>query len=144
MQCALPNTTHYDDDILKKIFSETKSIAIIGLSPDSSKDSHRVARYLQEKGFRIFPVYPKEETILGEKVYRSLNEIPHSVDMVNMFRKPEIADGLIQEVLKRSDVKVFWLQLGIINDNACDIAKSNGIVAVQNRCTKIEHARLMQ
>jgi predicted CoA-binding protein len=94
--------------------------------------------------FKIYPIYPKEETILGEKVYRSLLDIPAQVDMVDMFRKPEIADSLIEEVLKKGDVKVFWLQLGIINNKACAKAQEHGLIAVQNRCTKVEYERLMK
>lgn len=143
MECPMPTINIHDDAIIRQIFLTCKSIAIIGLSPDETKDSHKVARYLQEHGFKIYPVYPKEETILGEKVYRSLSEIPEKVDMVDMFRKPEIADTLLEEVLKRGDVKVFWLQLGIINNEACEKAKANGLLAVQNKCTKLEHAKVM-
>jgi hypothetical protein len=142
MECEIPNININDDQTMQEIFSMCKSIAVIGLSPDESKDSHKVARYLQEHGFKIYPVYPKEEQILGEKVYRSLSEITDKIDMVDMFRKPEIADVLIEEVLKRDDVKVFWLQLGIINNQACQKAKENGRYAVQNKCTKIEYERL--
>jgi len=140
----MPTINIHDDAIIKDIFLDCKSIAIIGLSPDPMKDSHKVARYLQEHGYKIYPIYPKEETILGEKVYRSLNEISEPVDMVDMFRKPEIADSLLEEVLKRNDVKVFWLQLGIINNEACEKAKANGLLAVQNKCTKMEHAKVMK
>lgn len=144
MECPMPTINIHDDAIIRQIFLTCKSIAIIGLSPDATKDSHKVARYLQEHGFKIYPVYPKEEMILGEKVYRSLSEIPEQVDMVDMFRKPEIANSLLEEVLKRGDVKVFWLQLGIINNEACEKAKANGLLAVQNKCTKIEHAKVMK
>lgn len=141
MQCPMPTINIHDDAIIQKIFLTCKSIAIIGLSPDPTKDSHKVAKYLQEHGYKIYPIYPKEEMILGEKVYRSLRDIPESVDMVDMFRKPEIADTLIDEVLERGDVKVFWLQLGIVNNAACEKAKEHGILAIQNKCTKLEHAK---
>jgi len=144
MECLMPTINIHDDAIIKEILTQSKRIAIIGLSPDPTKDSHKVAKYLQEHGYKIYPIYPKEEFILGEKVYRSLSEIPEPVDMVDMFRKPEIADTLLEEVLKRGDVKVFWLQLGIINNEACEKAKANGLLAVQNKCTKIEHAKVMQ
>lgn len=143
MECDISDINMHEQPSMESIFSMCKSIAIIGLSPDPTKDSHRVAQYLQGKGFKIYPVYPKEEMILGEKVYRSLAEIPEKVDMVDMFRKPEIADSLIEEVLKRDDVKVFWLQLGIVNNQACHKAIENGRIAVQNRCTKIEYERLL-
>lgn len=141
MECPMPTININDDAIIQKIFLTCKSIAIIGLSPDPTKDSHKVAKYLQEHGYKIYPIYPKEEMILGEKVYRSLRDIPESVDMVDMFRKPEIADTLIDEVLERGDVKVFWLQLGIVNNAACEKAKEHGILAIQNKCTKLEHAK---
>jgi len=144
MECPMPTINIHDDAIIKEILTQSKRIAIIGLSPDPTKDSHKVAKYLQEHGYKIYPIYPKEEFILGEKVYRSLSEIPEPVDMVDMFRKPEIADTLLEEVLKRGDVKVFWLQLGIINNEACEKAKANGLLAVQNKCTKIEHAKVMK
>ncbi|MFK5882122.1 MAG: CoA-binding protein [Sulfurospirillum sp.] len=144
MECPMPTINTNDAKELKKIFEEIKTIAIIGLSPNETKDSNMVGKYLQSVGYKIIPIYPKEEYILGEKVYRSLNEVPNGVDMVDMFRKPAIADSLLDEVLKRDDVKVFWLQLGIVNNEACERAKKAGLRVVQNRCSKVEHQRLMK
>lgn len=144
MECPIPTININDAQEMKEIFLTCKRIAIIGLSPDPTKDSHKVAKYLQDHGFKIYPIYPKEDVILGEKVYRSLSDITEPVDMVDMFRKPEIADSLIEEVLKRDDIKVFWLQLGIVNNAACQKAKENGLIAVQNKCTKIEYERFMK
>ena len=142
MECPMPTINTNDAKIIRKIFEDCKSIAIIGLSPDETKASNMVARYLLSKGYKIIPIYPKEETILGEKVYRSLSEVPDRVDMVDMFRKPEIADTLIEEAIKRGDVKYFWLQLGIVNDAAIKKAIEAGMTGIQNKCTKIEHQRL--
>lgn len=142
MECTMPTINTNDSAQIKQIFDEIKSIAIIGLSPDESKASNMVARYLQNAGYKIIPIYPKEDFILGEKVYRSLSEVDVRVDMVDMFRKPAFADSLLEEVLKRDDVKVFWLQLGIVNNEACEKAKEAGLIAVQNKCMKIEHQRL--
>lgn len=142
MECPMPTINTNDAKIIRKIFEDCKSIAIIGLSPDETKASNMVARYLLSKGYKIIPIYPKEEMILGEKVYRSLSEIPDRVDMVDMFRKPEIADTLVEEAIKRGDVKYFWLQLGIVNDAAIKKAIEAGMIGVQNKCTKIEHQRL--
>lgn len=144
MECPMPTINTNDAKLLREIFENTKTIAIIGLSPDSSKPSHQVALYLQNAGFKIIPVYPKEETILGEKVYRSLSEVPEGVDMVDMFRKPQIADELIEEIAKRNDVKCLWLQLGIVNNEASQKARELGLHVVQNKCTKIEHQRMVQ
>jgi predicted CoA-binding protein len=138
----MPTINTNDAKIIRKIFEDCKSIAIIGLSPDETKASNMVARYLLSKGYKIIPIYPKEETILGEKVYRSLSEVPDRVDMVDMFRKPEIADTLVEEAIKRGDVKYFWLQLGIVNDAAIKKAIEAGMIGIQNKCTKIEHQRL--
>jgi uncharacterized protein len=142
MECPMPTINTNDAVQIKKIFDEVKSIAIIGLSPDESKASNMVARYLQNAGYKIIPIYPKEDFILGEKVYRNLSEVDVRVDMVDMFRKPAFADELLQEVLNRDDVKVFWLQLGIVNNEACEKAKAAGLTVVQNKCTKIEHQGL--
>ncbi len=142
MECPMPTINTNDAKELKEIFEMVKSIAIVGLSPNEEKDSHKVAKYLQSVGYKIIPIYPKEDYILGEKVYRSLSEVKERVDMVDMFRKPAIADSLLDEVLKRDDVKVFWLQLGIVNNEACERAKKAGLKVVQNRCSKIEHQRL--
>jgi predicted CoA-binding protein len=138
----MPTINTNDAKIIRKIFEDCKSIAIIGLSPDETKASNMVAKYLLSKGYKIIPIYPKEETILGEKVYRSLSEVQDRVDMVDMFRKPEIADTLVEEAMKRGDVKYFWLQLGIVNDAAIKKAIEAGMIGVQNKCTKIEHQRL--
>jgi len=138
MECEFPTVNEKSDEIIK-IFEEVKTIAVIGLSPKPEKDSHKVAKYLQSVGYKIIPVYPKEETILGEKVYRSLSEIKERVDMVDMFRKPSIADSLVDEIAKRDDVKVLWLQKGIVNNAAAKRAKDMGLKVVQNRCSMVEH-----
>jgi predicted CoA-binding protein len=140
----MPTININDSKLIKEIFEKTKTIAIVGLSPDSSKPSHQVALYLQKAGFKIIPIYPKEETILGEKVYRSLSEVPEGVDMVDMFRKPQIADELVEEIAKRNDVKCLWLQLGIVNNDAAKKAGDLGLHVVQNKCTKIEHQQMAQ
>lgn len=144
MECPMPTININDSKLIKEIFEKTKTIAIVGLSPDSSKPSHQVALYLQKAGFKIIPIYPKEETILGEKVYRSLSEVPEGVDMVDMFRKPQIADELVEEIAKRNDVKCLWLQLGIVNNDAAKKAGDLGLHVVQNKCTKIEHQQMAQ
>lgn len=144
MECPIPTVNTTELTVLRDIFQNTKTIAIVGLSPDSSKASYQVGAYLQKAGFKIIPIYPKEEYILGEKVYRSLSEIPHEVDLVDMFRKPQIADSLVEEIKERKDIKCLWLQLGIVNDGAAQKAKDLGLHVVQNRCTKIEHKRMVE
>ncbi len=138
MECEFP-TINSNKQEIKDIFDATKTIAVVGLSPDESKDSHKVAKYLQEHGFKIVPIYPKEETILGEKVYRSLLEIPFEVDMVDIFRKPGVLDAVADACVERGDVKVFWAQKGIVNNEAAAKAKAAGMKVVQNMCSMVEH-----
>ncbi len=138
MECEFP-TVNANPDEFKAIFESVKIIAIPGLSPNEEKDSHRVAKYLQAHGYKIIPIYPKGETILGERVYRSLEEIEERVDMVDMFRKAAVADAIVDAIAKRGDVKVLWLQKGIVNNAAAERAEKMGIKVVQNRCTMVEH-----
>ncbi len=127
---------------IKEIFTQTKTIAIIGLSPKADKDSNKVARYLQKAGYKIIPVYPKGEEILGEKVYRTLDEIDERIDMVDIFKKPEFIANIVDGILLRDDVKCIWTQLDLINNEAAQKAKDAGIKVVQDRCTKIDHQRM--
>ena len=141
MECEFPSVNSNKQEI-KEIFDSVKTIAVLGLSPDETKASHRVAKYLQSVGYKIVPVYPKEETILGEKVYRSLVEIPFAVDMVDIFRKPKALDAVADACIERGDVKVFWAQKEIVNNAAAQKAKDAGMMAVQNMCTMVEHKAL--
>lgn len=138
MECEFP-TVNSDKKQMKEIFESVKTIAILGLSPDESKASNMVARYLQNAGYKIVPVYPKGDTILGEKVYKSLAEIPFEVDMVDIFRKPAAFDAIADACIERGDVKVFWGQLGLVNNAAAEKAEKAGMKVVQNFCTKLEH-----
>ena len=138
MECEFPTVNATNAEI-KAIFDEVKTIAVLGLSPDSSKDSYRVAEYLKNAGYTIIPVYPKEETILGEQVYRSLSEIPGKVDMVNIFRKPDALGPIADACIERGDVKVFWAQKGIVNNEAAERARNAGMKVVQNHCSMVEH-----
>lgn len=142
MECEFP-TVNSSNEEMKAIFKSVKTIAVLGLSPDPSKDSHRVAAYLQSVGYKIIPVYPKEETILGEKVYRSLAEIPGEVDMVNIFRKPDALGPIADACIARGGIKVFWAQKGIVNNEAAKKAEDAGMKVVQNHCSMVEHRVLM-
>lgn len=142
MECEFP-TVNSNPEEMRDIFESVKTIAILGLSPDESKASNMVARYLQSAGYKIIPVYPKEEMILGEKVYRSLAEIPFEIDMVDIFRKPAAFDPIADACIARGDIKVFWGQLGLVNNAAAQKCKDAGMKVVQNHCTKIEHQKLI-
>lgn len=130
---------------IKKDLKKAKKIAIVGLSPNTQKDSNEVARYLQQQGCKIIPIYPKEEKILGEKVCRSVQEAlgNECVDILVIFRKSEICEQIATEVLSSKNLpKVFWMQLGISNPVAKDILQSKGIAVIEDKCIKIEYQNL--
>ena len=126
---------------LRQILSSARNIAVVGLSPDESKPSNEVAKFLIERGFNVFPVYPNFDEILGRKVYRNLTQIDQDIDIAVMFRKGEFASELVKDAVKKG-VKTLWLQLGITNDEAGAVARENGINFVQDKCIKIELQRL--
>jgi predicted CoA-binding protein len=125
-----------------RILNEHKTIAMVGLSSDPMRPSHFAAIYMQSEGYQIVPVNPRYagQKILGETVYASLSEIPFKVDIVDVFRHSDECPDLAREAI-RIGAKVFWIQLGIENDEAGRIAREGGLEFVQNRCVKIEHAR---
>lgn len=142
MECEMPQINSNTQE-MKEYFKNTKTIAVIGCSPNPTKDSHRVAKYLQDVGYDMIPIYPKEDIILGQKVYRSLADIEKSVDMVVVFRKAEVVNAVADACIARGDVKVLWTQIGIINNEAGQKAKDAGISVVQNYCAMVEHKVLM-
>jgi predicted CoA-binding protein len=137
MECEFATVNSNNEEILE-ILDSVKTIAMLGLSPNESKASNMVAKFMQNLGYKIVPVYPKEETILGEKVYRSLLEIPFEVDMVDIFRKPDAFGAIVDACIERGDIKVFWGQLGLVNNAAAQKARDAGMKVVQNHCPKIE------
>jgi predicted CoA-binding protein len=143
MECEMPQVNSNIEEI-KRYFEETKTIAVIGCSPNETKDSNRVAKYLLEVGYDMIPVYPKGDKILGQKVYRSLLDIDREVDMVVVFRKPAVVSAVADACIKRGDVKVLWTQIGIVNNEASKKAKEAGISVVQNYCAMVEHREIFK
>jgi uncharacterized protein len=131
-----------DDRDLTELLSSVHTIAVVGLSANPSKDSHEVASYLKMMGYRIIPVNPGEDEILGEKSYSDLVSIPEPIDIVDVFRRPEYVPGIADQAVA-ARAKVLWLQLGIRNDEAAFKARNAGLKVVQDRCLKVEHSRLI-
>jgi len=127
---------------LRRILNRTRTIAVVGLSAVWHRPSYFAAKYLQDHGYRIIPVNPSYEEILGEKCYPSLLDIPEPVDVVDIFRKPEDVPSIVEDAIKIG-AKVVWMQLGIINEEAAKMAGEAGLEVVMNHCMKIEHARLL-
>ncbi len=131
------------DKAKKELLSSSKIIAVVGLSPKTDKPSNRVAQYLIEHGYRVIPVNPQHEEILGTKSYKSLSDIPDKIDIVDIFMRAENVVPVVEEAIKLKP-KAIWLQLDIVNDEAKAIAEKNGTDFVQNLCIKLEHARLFK
>ena len=123
---------------MKSLLQETKIIAVVGLSDKPSRPSYDVSRYMQAHGYQIIPVNPSCTEILGEKCYPDLKSIPVPVDMVNVFRKSDDCLPVAKEAVAIG-AKSLWLQLGVINQEACDYAESHGLTVVMDKCLKIEH-----
>ena len=125
-----------------RILQENHRIAMVGLSADPMRPSHFAAIYMQSEGYDIIPVNPRYagETILGQSVYSSLEDIPEPVDIVNVFRRREEVPGIARSAVAIG-ARVLWMQLGVVNDEAARIALDAGLEVVMDRCVKIEHAR---
>ena len=126
---------------LRRILKDNHTIAVIGLSADWYRPSYFAAKYMQEHGFRIIPVNPKYTEILGERCYPDLKSIPEKIDIVDVFRKSEDCMPIARDAAAIG-AKALWLQIGVMNEEARQIADTAGMDFVQNRCVKIEYARL--
>jgi predicted CoA-binding protein len=131
------------DDIntLRRILKESRVIAVVGLSADWFRPSFFAAKYMQEHGYRVIPVNPKYASILGEKCYASLRDIPEKVDLVDVFRKSAEVMPIAEDAIAIG-AKVLWQQLGVRNEAAAAKSRAAGLEAVLDRCVKIEHGRL--
>jgi predicted CoA-binding protein len=131
------------DDIakLRRILRENRTIAVVGLSANWYRPSYFAAKYLQDHGYRIIPVNPSYDSVLGEKCYKSLADIPGKVDVVDCFRRSEDIPALAGEAIAIG-AKVLWMQLGVTSGEARRIAEAAGLEVVEDRCMKIEHGRL--
>ncbi|MFB6149411.1 MAG: CoA-binding protein [Halobacteriales archaeon] len=130
------------DDELASILDRSR-IAVVGASTSEGKAAHDVPKYLQDQGYEVVPVNPFAEEVLGETAYDTIEDVPGTVDVVDVFRASDEALDILEAVLERDDDPVFWLQLGIENDEAMERAAEAGLTAVQDRCMKVEHERLV-
>lgn len=130
----------HTDEELRKIFS-LKNIAVVGMSKNPEKAAHYVPKYLHEHGYNIIPINPTTDQILGKKCYSDINEVPESIDVVDVFRPSDKVPPVIADAIKKKP-KVIWLQEGIHNPTAEENAKKEGIDVVFNRCMFAEHKRL--
>jgi uncharacterized protein len=127
-------------DPIREILEQHKILAVVGLSAKFMRASHGVSEYMQQHGYRIIPVNPKEESVLGEKCYSSLDDVTEPFDVVVIFRRPEFVPDIVEAAIRRG-AKVVWMQEGVIHEDAAARARAAGLKVVMDRCLLKEHAK---
>ena len=139
-ECEMPDQEAPDEEI-REILTDAKTVAVVGLSPNPERDSHKVAAYLQTHGYRVIPVNPVIDEVLGERSYARVSEIEGPVDIVDIFRKPEAIPEIVDDAIAVG-AKAVWMQLGLAHHVSAEKARAAGLRVVQNKCAKVEHARM--
>jgi len=138
--CEFPSYNPPGEEI-QSILNDHEVVAIVGLSPKEDRDSNKVARYLRDRGYRIVPVNPTKDEILGEKSYPDLKSIPFDVDIVDIFRKVDAIPGIVDEAIEKG-AKVVWMQLGLAHNASAEKAREAGLQVVMSKCIKVEHQNM--
>jgi hypothetical protein len=126
---------------IEQLLKESKVVAVVGLSPNPARDSNRIARYLKAQGYRVIPVNPNAEEVLGERCYPSLAAVPEKIDLVDIFRRSEDVPPIVDDAIA-AGAKVVWMQLGIVHQEAAQKAADAGLDVVMDKCTMVEHRLL--
>ncbi len=127
-------------DAIAELLKKYKTLAVVGLSSKTSRPSHGVASYMQRQGYRIIPVNPHESSVLGEKAYAKLRDVPDTVEIVVIFRRPEFVPEIAEDAI-RAGAKVIWMQEGVSNEEAARRARAAGLEVIEDRCILKEHAK---
>ena len=136
-----PKQPASDEEQAVELLKKAKTVAVVGISAKEERDSHKVARYLKEHGYKIIPVNPGLKEVLGEPCYPDLKSIPEHIDVVDIFRSVDAIPGIVDEAIAVGADAV-WMQLGLAHEEAAEKARKAGLTVVMNRCMKIDHARL--
>jgi predicted CoA-binding protein len=127
---------------MRRLLSDAKTVAVVGLSENPARDSHRIAAYLQDHGYRVIPVNPKlHGEVLGEKAYPDLASVPVAIDIVDVFRKPEAIPGIVDDAIAVK-AKAVWMQLGLAHNAAAEKARAAGLEVVMSKCIMVQHRLL--
>jgi len=141
LQTLDPKPTDLDEKLVAEILRSANTVAVVGISNKEHRDSHKVAKYLKDHGYKIIPVNPKFQEVLGEPCYPDLKSVPEHIDVVDIFRSVDAIPDIVDEAISVGADSV-WMQLGLTHDEAAEKARKAGLSVVMNRCTKIEHSRL--
>lgn len=138
--CELPKKNASGEET-RRLLADAGTIAVVGLSDDPARDSHRIAAYLQEQGYRVIPVNPKVREVLGEKAYPDLASVPVPIDIVDVFRRVEAIPAIVDEAIA-VEAKAVWMQLGLAHNASAEKARAAGMTVVMNRCIMVDHRKL--
>lgn len=130
-----------ENNEIKQILEEAKTIAVVGLSDNPERTSHQISKIMQENGYKIIPVNPKLDEVLGEKAYPSLTAIDEQIDIINVFRRSEFLPDIAKEAVQ-TNCKIFWAQQGIVNEEAYDYLKQHDVTVIMDLCIKVAHSVL--
>ncbi len=138
--CEIPGPNATTEEV-NEILKCAKTVAVVGISHKEERDSHKVAKYLKEHGYKMIPVNPKYKEVLGETCYPTLKDVPGHIDVVDIFRNVEVIPAIVDEAIAvKADV--VWMQLGLVHNEAAEKARQAGLAVVMNKCIKIEHAQM--
>jgi uncharacterized protein len=138
--CEMPLDNASPEEV-RQLLTTARTVAVVGLSDKRDRDSYRVAAYLQLQGYRIIPVNPAVDSVLGEKAYARLEDVPEKIDIVDIFRRPDAVPPLVDSAIAVG-ARAVWMQLGIAHNAAAEKARAAGLQVVMNKCILIEHRRL--
>jgi len=127
---------------MRRLLEGARRIAVVGLSPKPWRDSNHIGQYLLDRGYEVIPVYPRQEEILGQKVYRRVQDIPGGVDLVDVFRRSEEVSGVVDDALA-ARAPAIWLQLGCVDEGAAERATAAGVLVVMDRCIMVDHRHIL-
>ncbi|MGP4107097.1 CoA-binding protein [Virgibacillus sp. L01] len=130
------------NDSIKDVLDSSRNIAVVGLSDNPDRTSYQISKIMQDKGYKIIPVNPTIDNVLGEKAYNSLTDVKEPIDIINVFRRSEFLPGIAEEAAK-TDCKVFWAQQGLINQEAYDYLKERDFMVIMDMCIKVAHSILV-
>jgi predicted CoA-binding protein len=139
-ECEIPGSNATDEEV-EQILKRAKTIAVVGVSHKEERDSHKVAKYLKEHGFKMIPVNPKYKEVLGEQCYPNLEAVTEHIDIVDIFRNVEAIPTIVDEAIQ-AGADCVWMQLGLVHNKSAEKAREAGLSVVMNKCTKIEHSRM--
>lgn len=131
------------NETIEQILKDAKTIAVVGLSNNPERTSYQVSKAMQESGYKIIPINPTVDTVLGETAYDSLTEVDEPFDIINVFRRPEFLPDIANEAIK-TNCRVFWAQQGIVNEEAYNLLKEEGFTVMMDLCIKVVHSVLIK